>query len=168
MIWSVVKVFFFIFLACPVPLTFDQSHQHLNHWVCLIGLYLCTTYKVCRWNSIQDMASCLVFFYIFLRKFNLDPWPWDVYFPSLVAHSLNRIIVCTLTSPISVLRLTTSAYVDLVGFKIKLIKIDIIFNVWFVKYYKAPYPVMVSESPNYHAIMSGIKPPKPFTFVPEQ
>ena len=47
----------------------------LRHWMRLIGLYLGTKYEVCRWNSLQDMTSSLVF-YPFLGKFDLDLWPW--------------------------------------------------------------------------------------------
>ena len=39
-------------------------HRHLDHWMRFIGLYLGTKYKVCRWNSIQDITSSLgVFFF---------------------------------------------------------------------------------------------------------
>ena len=41
----------------------------------LIGLYLGTKYEVCRWNSLRDMTISLVF-YPFLKKFDLDLWPW--------------------------------------------------------------------------------------------
>ena len=41
----------------------------------LIGLYLGTKYEVCKWNSLRDMTSSLVF-YTFLDKFDLDLWPW--------------------------------------------------------------------------------------------
>ena len=59
----------------PVTLTFGQGHRHLGHWMRLIGLYLGTKYEVCRWNSLQDMTSSLVF-YAFWGKFDLDLWPW--------------------------------------------------------------------------------------------
>ena len=44
-------------------MTVGQGHRHLGHWMRLIRLYLGTKYEVCRWNSIQDMAS-LVFNYL--------------------------------------------------------------------------------------------------------
>ena len=60
-------------LPWPLTLTFSQGHRHLSHWMRLIGLYLDTKYEVCRWNSLWDMTSSL-FFYPFLRKFDLDLW----------------------------------------------------------------------------------------------
>ena len=39
--------------------------------MCLIGLYLGTKYEVCRWNSLRDMTSSL----IFTPFGNILPWP---------------------------------------------------------------------------------------------
>ena len=52
-----------------------RENLTLSHWMCLIGLYLGTKYEVCRWNSLRDMTSSLVF-YSFWGKFDLDLWPW--------------------------------------------------------------------------------------------
>ena len=48
-----------------LTLTFDldQGHRQLSHWMRLIGLYLGTKYEVCRWNSLRDMTSSLVFYH---------------------------------------------------------------------------------------------------------
>ena len=65
------------FLAWPLTLTFIQGHQHSfinSHWMCLIRLYLGAKYEVCRWNSIQDMASSLVFS-PFWGNIYIDLWP---------------------------------------------------------------------------------------------
>ena len=65
-IWRVGFVFilsiFGIVWPWSVTLTFGQGHQHLGHWMRLNGLYLRTKYEVCRWNSMQDMVSCLAFY----------------------------------------------------------------------------------------------------------
>ena len=39
-----------------------QGHRPLSHWMRLNRLYLGTKYEVCRWNSIGDIASSLVFY----------------------------------------------------------------------------------------------------------
>ena len=70
------SLIFLIIFWENLTLTFDldkgQGHRNLGHWMHLIGLYLGTKYEVCRWNSIQDMVSCLVFFNPFWGKFDLD------------------------------------------------------------------------------------------------
>ena len=48
--------------------------RQVGHWMRLIGLYLGTKYEVCRWNSIQDMASSLGF-YPFWENLTLT---WDL------------------------------------------------------------------------------------------
>ena len=40
-----------------------QGHRYFGHWMCLIGLYLGTKYEVCRWNSLREMTSSLVFYH---------------------------------------------------------------------------------------------------------
>ena len=58
-----------------LTLTKGQGHQHLGHWMHLIGLYLGTKYEVCRWSSLQDMTSSLVFYHIWQNltlTFDLD------------------------------------------------------------------------------------------------
>ena len=35
----------------------------INTWVIVCALYLGTKYEVCRWNSLQDMTSSLVFYH---------------------------------------------------------------------------------------------------------
>ena len=69
----------------PLTLTFGQGHQHLGHWVRLIGLYLGKKYEVCRWNSLRDMTSSLVF-YPFLGKFDFDLRSRSSAFWSLDSH----------------------------------------------------------------------------------
>ena len=57
-------------------LTFTLTFGRLGHWMRLIGLYLGTNYEVCRWNSLQDMTSSLVFYPFFGKIIDLDLWPW--------------------------------------------------------------------------------------------
>ena len=59
----------------PWPSPEGQGHRHLGHWMRLIRLYLATKYEMCRWNSLRDMTSSLVF-HAFWGKFDLDLWPW--------------------------------------------------------------------------------------------
>ena len=42
----------------------EIGHRDLGHWMCLNGLYLGTTYQVCRWNILRDMTSSLWFFFL--------------------------------------------------------------------------------------------------------
>ena len=71
--WSVLSILTHFWTT--LTLTFDQGHRHLSHWMRLIRLYLGTKYEVCKWNSLWDITSSLVF-YPFLGNFDLDLWPW--------------------------------------------------------------------------------------------
>ena len=57
----------------PLTLTLSQGHRHYGHWMRIIGLYLDTKYEVCRWNSLRDRTSSLVFLPIFG-----EIWPWPL------------------------------------------------------------------------------------------
>ena len=69
-----------------LPWPFD--HQHLGHWKCPIVFYLGTKYVNCRWNSIWNMANCLVFYTFWEIWF----WPW-VIGTWIIEHAL---LNCTL------------------------------------------------------------------------
>ena len=57
------------------PLSWPKKVKVIDTWIIECALSGCTKYEVSMWNSIQDMASCLVFDQ-FWWNFDLDLWPW--------------------------------------------------------------------------------------------